>query len=149
MFKNPIDKDKTAENPGLIAYPHNVGSIAVKPEDEGKLKSRALAAMREQTNKQLGQIQKQAALLAKQAQEIQKRIEISEKIYTADLSFEPFVGHTYHLYKKDEAFKLYMIAPDEWGKTVPENLEFISSVKLLSDHTWELVDSFDENFGEF
>jgi len=149
MFKNPIDKDKTAETPGLIAYPHTIGSVVVKPEDEGKLKSRALSAMREQTNKQLAQIQKQAALLAKQAQEIQKRIEISEKIYTADLSFEPFIGHTYHLYKKDEAFKLYMIAPDEWGKTVPENLEFISSVKLLSDHTWELVDSFGENFGEF
>lgn len=63
MFKNPIDKDKTAEDPGLIPYPHTIGSIIVKPEDEGKLKSRALSAMREQTNKQLAQIQKQAALL--------------------------------------------------------------------------------------
>lgn len=149
MFKNPIDKDKTAEEPGLIAYPHTVGSIAIRPEDEGKLKSRALSAMREQTNKQLAQIQKQATLLAKQAQGIQKRIEISEKIYTAELSFEPFIGHTYHLYKKEAVYRLYMISPDEWGKTKPEHLEFINSVKLLSDHTWEIVDSFGEDFIEF
>ncbi len=42
---NPIDKDKVAEFPGLLAYPHNIGSIMVKPEDEGKIKSRALSAM--------------------------------------------------------------------------------------------------------
>lgn len=149
MFKNPIDKDKTAEDPGLISYPHTVGSIVIKPEDEGKLKSRALSAMREQTNKQLAQIQKQAELLAKQAQELQRRVELSEKIYVADLSFEPFIGHVYHLYKKEERYRLFMIAPDEWGKSKPENLEFIGSVKLLSDHTWDVIDSFDADFVEF
>lgn len=149
MFHNPIDKDKTAEEPGLIAYPHHIGSIVVKPEDQGKLKSRALSAMREQTNKQLAQIQRQAALLAKQASELQKRVEISEKIYTAELSFEPFIGHVYHLYKKGEIYKLYMIGPDEWGKTKRENLEYLSSVKLLSDHTWEIVDSLDGDFSTF
>lgn len=149
MFKNPIDKDKVAEEPGLISYPHNVGSIVVKPEDEGKLRSRALSAMREQTNKQLLQIQKQAELLAKQAQELQKRVEISEKIYTAELSFEPFIGHIYHLYKKESGYRLYMIGPDEWGKSKPQNIEFVGSVKLLSDHTWEIIDSTVENFGEF
>lgn len=137
---NPIDKDKVAENPGLIAYPHNVGSIAIKPEDEGKLKTRALSAMREQTNKQLLQIHKQVELLAAQANELKKRVEVSEKIYMADLTFEPFVGNVYHLYKKEEGFKLMLIAPDEWSRGIPSTIEYISSVKLLSDHTWEIVD---------
>ena len=56
MYINPIDKDKVAENPGLLAYPHHIGSISVRPEDVGKLKSRALSAMIEQTNKQLFQM---------------------------------------------------------------------------------------------
>ncbi len=140
MIINPIDKDKVAENPGLIAYPHNVGSIAIKPEDEGKLKTRALSAMREQTNKQLLQIHKQVELLASQATELQKRIEVSEKIYLADLSFEPFVGNVYHLYKKAESFKLMLISPNEWSRGIPNTIEYISTVKLLSDHTWEIVD---------
>lgn len=136
---NPIDKDKTAENPGLIAYPHNIGSSLVKPEDVGKVKSRALSAMEEQTATQLLQIQKQVELLASQANAIQKRVEISKIIYTAVMSFEPFIGHTYHLYKKEDVYKLMMVGPDEWGRSAGKNLEFIQSVRLLSDHTWEII----------
>ena len=139
---NPIDKDKVAENPGLLAYPHTIGSIVIKPEDEGKLKSRALSAMREQTNKQLFQIQKQAELLAAQANELRKRVETSEKIYLAELSFEPFVGNIYHLYKIKDVYKLLLVAPNEWGRSKRTYMEYISSVKLLSDHTWELVNEF-------
>ncbi len=139
---NPIDKNKVAENPGLLTYAHNIGSIVVKPEDVGKLKSRALSAMHEQTNKQLQQLQRQAELIAQQANELKKRVEISEKIYTAELSFEPFIGHTYFLYEKSSKYRLMMIAPDEWGKKKPELLEFISAVKLLSDHTWEILEFY-------
>ena len=139
MFVNPIDKDKVAENPGLLAYPHTIGSIVVRPEDVGKIKSRALSAMQEQTNKQLMQIQKQVELLAIQAHEIKRRIEVSEKIYTASISFEPFVGNDYYLYEHDGIYKLMMIAPDEWGKSKKNTLVFISTVRLMSDHTWDII----------
>lgn len=137
-MQNPIDKDKTAENPGLIAYPHTIGSIAIKPEDQGKLKSRALTAMQEQTNRQLAQLQRQAALIAEEVNKLKNRVEVSHKIYTAQMSFEPFVGHVYHLYKKEEGFQLMMIGPDEWGKK-PQHLEYQASVQLLADHTWEVL----------
>ncbi|MCX8080940.1 MAG: DUF2452 domain-containing protein [Bacteroidia bacterium] len=141
-FVNPIDKDKVAENPGLLAFPHHVGSAVIRPEDEGKIKSRALTAMRDQTQKQLEQIRKQAELLQQQALEITQRMQISEKIYMADIPFEPFVGHSYHLYyhNKENKYKMMMIGPEEWGKKVPENLEFIATVKLLSDYTWEILE---------
>ena len=137
-FKNPIDKDKVAENPGLLAYPHHVGSIVIKPEDNGKIKSRSLTAMREQTNIQMNQIQKQVELLAQQANALKERIEISEKIYLADLSFEPLIGHTYHLYIKEEKYKLLLIGPEDWGK-MPKTLQYIGTVKMLGDHTWDLL----------
>ena len=54
---NPIDKDKTTETPSLLPYPHHIGSIVVRPEDQGKIKGRAYSAMQEQTAKQLMQIQ--------------------------------------------------------------------------------------------
>ena len=142
-MKNPIDKDKVAENPGLLPYAHHVGSIAIRPEDEGKLKSRALTAMREQTNRQLAQIQKQVELLASQANDLKRRVEMSEKIYIAEMSFEPFVGHVYHLYRKEESYRLMMIGPNEWGRSKRIDLEYVNSVKLLSDHTWEIVEEFD------
>jgi len=137
---NPIDKDKVAENPGLLPYAHTIGSIAVRPEDTGKLKSRALSAMHEQTNRQLQQIQKQVEVLAQQATALRKRVEVSEKIYMAELSFEPFVGNIYHLYKKEEVYRIMMVGPDEWGRRKSDALVFISTVKLLSDHTWEIIE---------
>jgi hypothetical protein len=33
-FVNPIDKDKVAENPGLLPYAHSVGGPPIKPEDQ-------------------------------------------------------------------------------------------------------------------
>lgn len=144
---NPIDKDKVAEMPNILAYPHHIGSIVIKPEDEGKIKSRALAAMREQTKRQLTQIQKQLELLANQANELKQRMIISEQIYLAELSFEPFVGNIYHLYNKSDKVCLMLVGPDEWGRSKPSQLKFLGSVKLLSDHTWELIkdETEDEN----
>ena len=67
-FENPIDSDKITENPHNLEYGHHSGSALIKPEDEGKLKSRALKAMDHQTDMQLGQIYEQMKLLASQAQ---------------------------------------------------------------------------------
>jgi hypothetical protein len=137
-FLNPIDKDKVAENPGLLEYPHHIGGLVIKPEDKGKIKSRALTAMREQTSMQMSQIQKQVELLAKQANDIKERIEIAEKIYSAELAFEPVIAHIYHLYKKDDVYKLLMIGPEEWGRKSAD-LQYVSTVKMMGDYTWEII----------
>lgn len=138
--ENPIDPDKVADRPGLLEYAHHVGSAVIKPEDRGKLKSRALSAMYEQTDLQLQQIKEQIDLLAKQAREIELRKGISEKIYGSGMSFEPIVGHTYHLYEKDDGtFQLSMLSNDDWGRSRPL-WEYIAAVKLLGDHTWQMLD---------
>lgn len=138
-MKNPIDKDKVAENPGLLAYPHTVGGIVVKPEDKGKIKSRALSAMQEQTATQLGQIQKQVEVLLAQANEIRQRVDVSEKIYQSEIPFEPIIGKDYHLYESNGIYRLMLIGPEEWGRSKKEYLNFIATVKLLSDHTWKVL----------
>jgi hypothetical protein len=128
-------------NPGLIQIPHSIGSALVRPEDMGKTKGRAMTAMREQTSRQMNQLYKQMQVLADQALEIRKRIEISEKIYMSQMGFDPIIGQVYYLYQKKAGINvLSMISPAEWGKRLPYE-KFISSVKLLSDHTWEVLES--------
>lgn len=138
MKENPIDKDKIAVNPHTLEYGHNVGSAVIKPIDKGRIKGLAVAAMYEQTELQLDQIKEQINLLAQQARKIQSRIEISEKIYQAECGFKPLIGNIYHLYEKSESkWVLSMISPDEWGNKCP--YIFLSTVKLLADHTWEVL----------
>ena len=136
---NPIDKDKIAESPHLLPYAHTVGGVVIKPMDKGKVKGRAVSAMYEQTDMQLDQIRKQIELLASQAKAIQKRLTVSEAIYQAEMNFEPLISFTYHLYQRtNEQFILSMVGPREWGSAPPFN--FVATVKLLSDHTWEILE---------
>lgn len=136
-FVNPIDPDKVAENPGIMPYAHTVGSAVIRPIDKGRIKGLAVSSMYEQTEMQMGQIREQVQLLIDQSEAIRRRVEISEKIYLADMSIKPLIGKTYHLYKKkDDKNVLSMIAPSEWGGRCP--YEFEASVTLLSDHTWEV-----------
>jgi predicted transcriptional regulator len=120
----------------VLPYSASVSGALIRPNEEGMIKHKALTAMEEQTNMQLEQIKRQIELLALQAQEIQKRKDLSLMIYEAKLSFSPNIGQVYHLYeKKDGTHMLSLIAPNEWGKSQPFR-RFVAAVKLLADHTW-------------
>ena len=84
----------------VLPYSASVAGALIRPNEDGMIKHKALTAMEEQTNMQLDQIRKQIELLALQAQEIQKRKELSLMIYNARLSFKPNIGQAYYLYEK-------------------------------------------------
>lgn len=132
-------KEKTTDNPGLLPYAHQSGSAIIKPEDKGKITGRAVAAMHSQTDMQMAQIYQQMQLLADQAKTIQKRVEVSERIYQSSIAFEPLINHHYFLYEKEDGKDfLSMVAPEEWGRKKRYS-KFIAEVKLLADHTWEII----------
>ncbi len=140
MAENPIDKDKVTETPASLLYAHNVGGAQIKPTDGKKVKSNAMSAMVQQTNAQMKQIYEQAQVLAEQANRIRRRVEISEKIYDAHIAFQPRIGETYHLYEKaDGRETLSKVGPKQWGNLMPYRA-FLASVRLLPDHTWEVLE---------
>ncbi len=140
VFINPISPDKVAEAPGLLAYAHTAGGAVIRPEDKGKITGRAVAAMREQTDMQLSQLYKQMQLLAEQATAIRHRVEVSERIYSAHMGFEPVVGHTYYFYQRkgtNSTDVLSMIGPTEWGRKFPFE-RCLATVRMMADHTWDV-----------
>jgi len=139
-FVNPIDKDKVAENPGLLPYSHTAGGAVIKPEDKGRIRGNAMTAMYDQTDRQMEQLRRQMETLVNQAKSLQNRMTVSEVIYQADIPFQPVIHHIYHLYrrKSDGAHVLSMIAPAEWGRKMP--YEHLATVRLLGDHTWEVLE---------
>lgn len=137
-FINPIDPDKIAQNPHLLPYAHTVGGVPINPIDKGRAKGLSLTSMYEQTDMQLDQIRQQIELLAQQARAIQDRVKVSEQIYLAEMNFRPVIGKEYHLYeRKNGESVLSMVSPEEWGKKMP--FHFVASVRLLADHTWEVL----------
>ena len=139
MERNPIDKDKVTETPNTLSYAHTVGGAVIKPEDMGRARGLAMSAMKEQTDMQLQQIKDQIQLLAEQVKKIERRKELSELIYAAEMGFDPLIGHAYHLYqRKNGNLLLSMISPKSWGGSFPFE-RHLSEVKLLSDRTWEII----------
>ena len=137
---NPIDKDKIAENPHLLPYAHTVGGVVIKPIDKGRVKGLSVTAMYEQTENQLNQIREQMHVLLEQAKAIHEKVRVSEIIYLADCGFQPVIGKQYHLYqKKNQNYVLSLVAPLEWGNHPP--YKYIASMKLLADHTWEILET--------
>lgn len=133
-----IDPTKTVENPGLIPFAHTVGGVVIRPEDMGKVKSKAISAMRQQTDRQIKQLYEQMQTLVKQANDVKERVAISERIYQTEMKFEPLVGHSYYLYEREDGTDfLSIVAPDQWGRSA-KHKKVISKVTLLADHTWEV-----------
>jgi hypothetical protein len=138
-FINPIDPDSISENPHTLTYGHHRGSLPVIPTEQGQIKSKALSSMEHQTDIQMLQIKQQMELLAQQAAKIQKRVDVSKQIYSAEMRFEPLINHLYHLYQReDERYLLSMIGPSDWGRRGCPYI-FIASVRLLADHTWDVI----------
>jgi len=140
MAENPIDKDKVTETPASLLYAHNVGGAVIKPTDGNKIRNNAVSAMVQQTNAQMEQIYEQARVLADQANKIRRRVEISEKIYSAHIAFQPKIGETYYLYEKaDGRETVSKVSPKQWGSFMPFK-ECLAAVRLLPDHTWEVLE---------
>ncbi|MEQ9009397.1 MAG: DUF2452 domain-containing protein, partial [Ekhidna sp.] len=68
MEKNKVDisqidldkeREKITDLPGLIEYAHHAGSAIIKPEDKGRIKGNAVAAMHDQTDRQFHQLYEQ------------------------------------------------------------------------------------------
>lgn len=139
-FINPIDKDKVAENPGLLPYAHTAGGAIIRPEDKGQIRGNAMTAMYDQTERQMEQLRQQMETLVRQAKSLDNRMKVSEVIYQADIPFQPVIHHIYHLYrrKSDGTHVISMIAPTEWGRRAP--YEHLATVRLLGDHTWEVLE---------
>ena len=138
-FVNPIDGDKIAKDPHLLPYAHERGGATIKPVDRGKITGLALSAMYEQTDMQLDQIRAQIELLARQANEIQQRMTISEQIYAAEMNIDPIIGRTYYLYNRTGGEPVMsLVSPAEWGPKPP--YEYVATVKLLGDHTWDVLE---------
>ena len=120
-INNPIDKDNITETPNTLSYGHHRGSFPIIPTKEGVIKNKALSAMEHQTDIQLKQIKDQMSLLAKQANQLKERVEISQMIYNeggclkVSCSYQGEQEDNYLIFKKG-ADQIYYFEANSWTK---------------------------------
>ena len=78
------------------------------------------------------------SVLEKQAQQIKRRLEITDAVHGAVYQFQPVMGNKYWLVwdKRKQHTLLTQHGPDDWSSSAPDDYEYITNVKYMGDHTW-------------
>lgn len=82
-------------------------------------------------------------VLQKQAQQIRRRLDITDMVHSAKYEFQTYHGQIYWLCfdHKKQFTRLVHHGPEEWTTGPPLEWEYICKVKWLGDYTWIEVDN--------
>lgn len=81
-------------------------------------------------------------VLQQQANQIKRRLEITDSIHAAKYDFQVAHGQNYWLvYDTRHKFtRLCLQGPDEWSSSPPIDYEYLARVKYLGDYSWQEID---------
>jgi hypothetical protein len=76
-------------------------------------------------------------VLEAQAQQIKRRLEITDAVHAAEFQFKLVMGNSYWLVweKRKEKMLLVLTSPTGWSTGVPEDYDYVAQVKYMGDHT--------------
>jgi hypothetical protein len=134
--------EKDPDRHASIEYPMEVGAPAFAPIAIKEEKDKALNVARMYAKQEYERIMEQVEVLVKQAKALRSRLDATELVHAASVTFVPIHGETYHLYYSEVKQKnvLIKINPIDWCiGAIPEHLRYITSVKKLGDNTWEEI----------
>ena len=78
------------------------------------------------------------AVLEKQAQQIKRRLDVTDAVHAAEYQFQVVMGNCYWLVwdRRKEKTLLVLTGPNDWATGVPLDYEYQMQVQYLGDHTW-------------
>jgi len=126
-----------------IEYPMEIGGqkFDVVNITEEKDKMRAIASL--QAKMEYDRIMELVAVLKKQADDIKRRLDLTDLIHSAKFSFKVVPGKSYWLIEDTLFFQnkkqmiLSSMGPNDWACGIPESYRYIAKVLCLGDYTWQ------------
>jgi hypothetical protein len=141
--KNSYDQEIGGElvaffNRNVTPYPTEVGGPAFDLIPVTQRKDLMVNAARMHAQQEYDRIMELVNVLNKQAQDIKRRLDITDMVHAAEYQFQPAHGQTYWLCfdSKINNTRLCMQGPTDWTTGKPEQYEYITQVKWLGDYTW-------------
>jgi hypothetical protein len=125
-------------NRNVSEYPTEAGGIKFDLVPVTKQKDIMINHARMYAQQEYDRIMQLVAVLEKQAQDIKRRLEITDAVHAAEYQFQVVMGQCYWLVwdTRKEKTLLVLTGPTNWATGAPENYEYIAQVKYMGDHTW-------------
>jgi hypothetical protein len=126
----------------VTPYPTEVGGPKFDLVPVTKQKDIMINVARLHAQQEYDRIMQLVEVLQKQAQDIKKRLDITDLVHSAKYQFQLYHNQIYWLafdHRKNESI-LCHLGPNDWSSGKPEDYEYICPVKWLGDYTWIEVD---------
>jgi hypothetical protein len=133
---------KDPERKHSLTYPMDIGAPKFELIPVTERKDIMVNAARMHAEQEYNRITELMAVLAKQAAQLKRRLDITDMVHAAEYQFQPAHGQTYWLIYDQHIEKtiLNMHGPDDWTCGKPDKYDYICKVKWLGDYTWVEVD---------
>jgi hypothetical protein len=125
-------------NRNVTPYATEAGSVKFDLIPVEKQKDLMVNHARMYAQQEYDRIMELVAVLEKQAQQIKRRLEVTDAVHAAEYQFSPVMGQEYWLAwdKRKQHTLLCHQGPNDWSTGAPEDYEYITRVKYMGDHTW-------------
>jgi hypothetical protein len=125
-------------NRNITPYSTEAGGPKFDMIPVGKQKDLMINHARMFAQQEYDRIMELVSVLEKQAQQIKRRLEVTDAVHGAEYQFSPVMGNVYWLVWENRKQKtlLVLTGPEDWSTGAPEDYEYITQVKYMGDHTW-------------
>lgn len=128
-------------NKNITPYATEVGGPAFDLIPVQKQKDIMVNVARMHAEQEYNRIMDLVKVLQKQADEIKRRLYITDAVHAAEYQFQIYHGKTYWLCfdTKINRTRLCQQGPNDWSTGAPEQYQYITQVTWLGDYTWQEV----------
>ena len=131
-------------NKNVTPYPTDVGAPKFDLVPVEKQKDVMLNVARLHAQQEYDRIMQLVSVLQTQAQQIKRRLDITDMVHAAEYKFQIAHGNCYWLVndKKDDKVILSQLGPNDWSTGSPNHYAYFARVKWMGDYSWIEVDDY-------
>jgi hypothetical protein len=130
-------------NRASTPYPVEVGAPAFDLVPVERQKDIMINVARLHAQQEYDRIMALVAVLQRQANQIRRRLEITDAVHSARYDFQTYHNQCYWLVfdSRVQFVRLVPLGPTDWSTGAPDHYQYIARVKWLGDYSWIEVDT--------
>jgi len=125
-------------NRNVSEYPTEAGGVKFDLVPVTKQKDIMINHARMYAQQEYDRIMELVNVLQKQANDIKRRLDVTDAVHAAEYQFQLVMGNCYWIVwdKRKEKTLLVHTGPKGWSTGAPEDYVYQMQVKYMGDHTW-------------
>ena len=125
-------------NRNVMPYATEAGGAKFDLVPVAKQKDVMINHARIYAQQEYDRIMELVSVLQRQAEDIKRRLDVTDMVYAAEYQFQVVLGHCYWLAFDTRKQKMILTShgPNDWNTGKPINYDYITQVRYMGDHTW-------------